>query len=74
MTKQYERAVSNTLWLASDALGLLETEARLCQLARWVIDATEQRLEFGLLLPDKQIEPGLGEHHMHTCLKALAMY
>jgi uncharacterized protein (DUF58 family) len=74
MTKQYERAVSNTLWLAWDALGLLETETRICQLARWVIDATEQRLDFGLLLPDKQIEPGSGEHHMHTCLKALALY
>lgn len=74
MTKQYERAVSNTLWLAWDALGLLETEARLSQLARWVIDATEQRLEFGLLLPDKQIEPDSGEHHMRNCLKALALY
>lgn len=51
-----------------------DTEARLSQLCRWVLDAAEGDLRYGLSLPGVDIPPDSGDTHRHRCLEALALY
>lgn len=51
-----------------------DTEARLSQLCRWVLDAHEGDLRYGLSLPGVDIPPDSGDTHRHRCLEALALY
>ena len=51
-----------------------DTEARLSQLARWVLDAETRGLRYGLVLPGIEIPVDAGEEHRHRCLQALALY
>jgi len=73
MVKQFTDTASPELWLDWQSLPTLETEARLSQLARWVLDAQAARLHFGLRLPGVEIAPASGEDHVHACLGALAL-
>ena len=50
------------------------TEARLSQLCRWVLDSHAQSLRYGLCLPGVDIPAGSGEAHRRRCLEALALY
>lgn len=52
----------------------LEPEARLEQLARWIVDAEENGDRYGLELPGAHIPPDRGPDHRHRCLAALALY
>jgi uncharacterized protein (DUF58 family) len=52
----------------------LETEAKLEQLARWIVDAESRGERYALTLPGHQFEPDSGPQHRHECLAALAMY
>ncbi len=52
----------------------LDTEARLEQLARWVVDAEARGERYGLILPGIRVEPGHGPQHRHRCLSALARH
>ncbi len=74
LTKQFGGDRSERLWLDWRMLEGRETEARLSQLCRWVIEAGQQGLEFGLWLPDQIIEPGRGHAHQQQCLQALALF
>src|SRR5262249_53987034 len=58
----------------SPALPLADTEARLSQLARWVVDAEAQGERYGVILPGLRIEPDRGPEHRHRCLAALAAF
>jgi uncharacterized protein (DUF58 family) len=49
-------------------------EARLEQLARWVVDAETRGERYGLNAPPHRIEPDTGPEHRHRCLTALALY
>jgi len=51
-----------------------DTEARLSQLARWVVDAEARGESYGLLLPGTQLQTGRGPEHRHRCLAALALF
>jgi uncharacterized protein (DUF58 family) len=51
-----------------------DVEARLSQLARWVVDAHRGGQAFALRLPGVAVPPGSGEAHCHQCLAALAVY
>jgi uncharacterized protein (DUF58 family) len=51
-----------------------DTEARLSQLCRWVVDADTADLRYGLALPGVDIPPDSGDAHRHRCLEALALY
>lgn len=51
-----------------------DAEARLSQLSRWVLDADERHLRYGLCLPGLDLSPDHGERHRHRCLEALALY
>lgn len=74
MVKQFTETLAEELWLDWDALRHLDTEARLSQMTRWVLDAEGQHHAYGLRLPGLTLTPGRGEQHQHQCLKALALY
>jgi len=74
-TKQFSSSVSGQLLLSWQATAsLIDTEARLSQLCRWVLDSEEQGLEYGLMLPNLTIDVGRGDAHKQRCLTALALY
>jgi uncharacterized protein (DUF58 family) len=52
----------------------LDTEARLEQLARWVVEAEARDEHYALIVPGEQIEPDHGSAHRHRCLTALALH
>jgi len=52
----------------------LNDEAKLSQLARWCLDAADERRSFGLVLPGEKIPLSSGDRHLHDCLQALALY
>ncbi len=58
---EYERASGNV-------------EQRLSILTGWVLQAKQRDQEFGLRLPGRVIEPGLGEAHAAIALEALALF
>jgi uncharacterized protein (DUF58 family) len=74
MVKQFTDTASPELWLDWHALPQLDIEARLSQLARWVLDAQAVHVQFGLRLPGNEIAPGSGSDHVHACLSALALF
>jgi uncharacterized protein (DUF58 family) len=55
-------------------LGTLDTETRLEQLARWIVDAEAGGERYGLELPGSHLDPDRGPEHRHRCLAALARY
>jgi uncharacterized protein (DUF58 family) len=52
----------------------LGLEARLEQLARWLVDAETRGERYGLVIPPQHFEPDSGPEHRHRCLSALALY
>jgi uncharacterized protein (DUF58 family) len=51
-----------------------DLEARLSQLARWVVDAEALGERYGLALPGVRLTPDRGPEHRHRCLAALARF
>lgn len=51
-----------------------DTESRLGQLCRWVLEASHQGLTFRLSLPGKRIGPASGMAHAEECLRELALF
>ena len=74
MVKQFQETLDREFWLDWNELPDLEAEARLSQLARWVLEAEGKRLSYGLRLPGTRIAPSRGGTHQHACLKALALH
>jgi uncharacterized protein (DUF58 family) len=73
-TKLFGGDRNEQLWLDWRMLEGLDTEHRLSQLCRWVIEAERQGMEYGLWLPDQSIDPDRGQSHQRRCLKALALF
>jgi uncharacterized protein (DUF58 family) len=73
-TKQYAGTDVVSHIFDWDTLEGLDTEARLAQLCRWVLDAHERGEAFGLRLPGQAIPPNLGPAHRQHCLNALALF
>ena len=74
-TKVFSGAAGTDLWLdLADTPASLDIEQRLSRLTRWVIDATQNGLHYGLRLPDREIELGAGDPHQARCLEALALF
>jgi uncharacterized protein (DUF58 family) len=60
-------------WLDWTSLDGLDTEARLSQLCRWVLDCESGYTQpYGLRMPGAEIPPGRGAAHRMRCLRALA--
>jgi uncharacterized protein (DUF58 family) len=74
MVKQFQETMDREFWLDWDELAELDVEARLSQLARWVLEAEGRHLSYGLRLPGTRIAPSRGPTHQHACLKALALH
>jgi uncharacterized protein (DUF58 family) len=51
-----------------------DSEARLSQLARWVVDAEARGERYGLIIPGTRLTPDRGPEHRHRCLAALALF
>jgi uncharacterized protein (DUF58 family) len=74
-TKQFSGTAAQSLWLDWQALPPgMDTETRLSVLTRWVLDADQAGLSWGLRLPGCEILPAHGPDHRHACLKALALH
>ncbi len=73
-TKQYAGTDVVSHVFDWDSLPNLDTEARLAQLCRWVVDAHERGEAFGLRLPGIEVETNLGMAHRERCLNALALF
>lgn len=74
MVKQFQESLDRELWLDWSELPELESEARLSQLTRWVLDAETAGMSYGIRLPGAQLAPGRGEVHQRACLRALALH
>jgi len=74
-TKQFSGAQSGRRILSwNDTAGIADTEKRLSQLCRWLIDTENVSTLSRLELPNKVIDFAVGENHLHECLTALALY
>jgi uncharacterized protein (DUF58 family) len=72
--RNYSGWAAQPEWLDFASLGRLDTEARLSQLCRWVLDAAAAQRSYGLRLPGTEIAPARGLAHRAACLRALARY
>ncbi|GBG15771.1 uncharacterized protein NMK_3383 [Novimethylophilus kurashikiensis] len=72
-TKEFQGEGQQVLWLSWDMTAGRDTEGRVSLLARWVLDAHDAGLAWGLQLPAVTLPPQSGDGHLHECLKALAL-
>ena len=74
LVKEYSAIGSELRVFDFQSLPDLDTEARLEQLARWVVEAEARGECYSLVVPGEQIEPDHGPAHRHRCLTALALH
>lgn len=75
LTKQFSGRANAELWLSWDALPpRMDTEQRLSQLTRWVLDADASGLSYGLRMPDTTLQPASGPSQRADALRALALH
>jgi uncharacterized protein (DUF58 family) len=73
-TKEFEGQGQFAPWLDWDITPGKDTEHKLSQLTRWVLDAHATGLAFGLRLPRFILTPAADEAHFREALKALALF
>lgn len=74
LAREYHGSGRTARELRFDALPGLDTEQRLSQLARWVLQAGASPEAFTLLLPGEAPLTGSGPAHRQRCLAALARF
>lgn len=74
MVKEYGAAADDLRMFDFAGLEGLDTESRLEQLSRWIVDAEARAERYGLALAGARIDPARGPEHRHRCLKALALH
>jgi uncharacterized protein (DUF58 family) len=74
LVKEYSPAGSDLCLFDFAQLPIPDVEARLSQLARWVVDAEAGGERYGLTLPGVHLAPNRGPEHRHRCLAALALH
>jgi uncharacterized protein (DUF58 family) len=74
LVKEYSDASAELREFDFTSLAHLDVEARLSQLARWVVDTEAHGERYGLALPGIRLPPDRGPEHRHRCLAALAMF
>jgi uncharacterized protein (DUF58 family) len=74
MAKQFTGDRADEQWFDWRELQGMDTEARLSQLCRWIIDAHRRQAHYGLTLPDQTFVLAAGETHFRQCMAALARY
>jgi uncharacterized protein (DUF58 family) len=73
MVKEYSPAGADLCLFDFAQLRIADVEARLSQLARWVVDAEAGGERYGLVIPGVELAPNRGPEHRHRCLAALAL-
>jgi uncharacterized protein (DUF58 family) len=74
LVKEYAAAGSELHEFDYARLLALAPEARLEQLARWIVDAEQRGEPYALRLPGAYVSPGSGAQHRDRCLTALARH
>jgi uncharacterized protein (DUF58 family) len=74
LVKEYSPPGADTRLFEFAHLSDPDVEARICQLARWVVDAEARGDRYGLVLPRLSIPPDRGPQQRHRCLAALAVF
>jgi uncharacterized protein (DUF58 family) len=74
LVKTFISPQSDVVWLNWEELQGLDTEARLTQLTRWVLEADRRSLSYGLHLPGTRLTPASGPQQRIRCLNALALH
>jgi len=74
LVKQFGGDRADEVWLDWQALPGTDTEQRLSQLCRWVLEADRNQQSYGLRLPGTGIAIASGNAHKHRCLEALARF
>ena len=74
LVKEYSPAGSELRVFDFARLTHPDPEARLSQLARWVVDAEARGERYGVALPGTRLPPDRGPEHRHHCLAALALF
>ncbi len=73
LVKSFAQPQSQQQWhLDWRQLTGLDNESRIARLARWLDEASAQRIACSLHLPDETIPAGLGARHYARCMDALA--
>jgi len=72
--KIFSGATSGVAMLRWQDVSADDTETRLSQLSRWVVDADGRNLRYGLSLPGLHVSADSGREHRRRCLRALALY
>lgn len=75
MTKLFDGGASGEAWLTLEAALSLtgHGEAALSLMARWVLDAEAEFMQYGLEVAGTRIAPARGPAHRAACLEALAL-
>ena len=71
-TKIYSGEGAGDLWLDLATVNG-ELEARVSQLAQWLVDAHAAQQRYGLILPNLTLPPSDSQAHYHACMQALAL-
>ncbi|MEO7774304.1 MAG: DUF58 domain-containing protein [Steroidobacteraceae bacterium] len=74
LVREYRALGAQTRIFDAALLHGLPLEARLAQLARWIVAAAARGERYGLILPRERVEMGSGAAHRHACLGALALF
>jgi uncharacterized protein (DUF58 family) len=74
LIKQWAGEADQMLHLNWTDLEGIDVEARLSQLARWVLLAERSGASYGLRLPATTLNPLRGDAHFHECLRTLALF
>ncbi|HEY0665040.1 MAG TPA: DUF58 domain-containing protein [Gallionella sp.] len=72
--KQFSTPVGDELWLDFSAAPDLAEEDKLARMTRWVLDAEQQGLRYGLRLPGSELPSNNGIAHRDECLRRIALF
>lgn len=74
MTKQFSDSYNSALWLDIRHYNDQGLESAISKLTWLVIELTQRKASFGLILGEQRIEVNTGNPHMEKCLEALAVF
>jgi uncharacterized protein (DUF58 family) len=74
LVKSFVSPQSDVIWLDWSQVQGLDTEARLSQLARWVLEADRLAVGYGLSVPGTRLPPASGPQQRVRSLNALALH
>ena len=72
--KQFTTPLGEELWLNFSDAPDYDEENKLARMTRWVLDAEEQGLRYGLSLPDGELLPANGMAQRDECLRRIALF